>query len=1344
MKHFSLLLLSFFCSLALCLAQDTIEGRIVDAETGEPLPYAKVYTANKIGTLSNLDGYFRLVEHENTKLKITYIGYRQLECTAAEARGVMRMEPLVNQMGQVTVLAYNMSDLVKQIIKELKNSYKKGKKGRELYFYRITFSNGKRHELVEAFLKANAAVNLRNLAITSGIMAGDYATDEAEVGITSTNVHRILEVGAKTFDSYRWQNCIKPFDKVSTFKKYYEASATSIGKGDEEIIKILFKEKDKRKNRNGKGLMVGTAYVRASDKRLLRFDGEVLYQFMNSGLSRVPMDFKFNMEYDYSKGYAEMSTLAIEGGGEFEPNLLSHLSTLNYRTVLFRITEDSLAQKGEHKLGKDMLSVVKHAGYDSELWNNYEVIRRTEREERIAFGENLITRHMMTDRSGKEYLPHEDSTDNQKINDMLLRQKRFAAMIPQEKVFVHMDNNCYFLGDTIWFAAYTRKTNTDRPSDMSKVLYVELLNHDGYLVERKKLHVQNGRANGFFALNKDIQYSGFYELRAYTRWQLNWGVTERPHSLRSRKWFISKELEKQFFRDYEKLYSRVFPVYDQRDGEDKNEASMTLRPLRRQAYRMKAENPIHINLYPEGGSLVEGLPGRVAFEVCREDGEWMEGTVYLTDGKENGPSHPTLHRGRGYFEVTPQAGKRMEVYFISDQGEVATVPLPQAEKSGASLCIEHEGFAWKINCNISADILPEKTGLVVSHEGKVFAFYSPKAQSAKCLFEPPRNISGVFQATLFTEDGKVLADRLFFHRSEGMHTATLQIKGLEEKYCPYAPICFSVEGSEAHRGTRVSLAVREGGTVPGNYDTGNILTEMLLASEIRGFVPEPEWYFESNDSLHRKALDLLMMTQGWRRFKWQDMAVSGNWELTQPREKHLVLKGRVYPANPADPRLREIEDAQILLNPEYSDVPIGATHWEYTKYTANSGKVKTVEKESKHKRKAKNEYDNEYYLHAQLESGEDIFPANDLKTRNGGTFEAQIPDFYGTFTCYLAATPINKYNPYRKFKWKEMSDPEYLTFKELTKSSISPAKTLVLVDYPYPRFVKPYAYHQTHLRKQRNEDTESKLEQGQEYTELSIVDVTEKSRGLLGYSDRYPAFMLDHFDALNATIDAGLYYALNTQMHTQLGDMGLENISGREEDLVSSFKSIGTTDSPKMQRSVGHRMGATPELRLIRTHRETPEDSIYNPKYLMSMPAGIYISKDNMRQYLGLGAIDKSIYYTDYSPRLAGDKRYMTDFPAINIAHYPHASGGQYPVFADRYFRLPGFSETASFYSPDYSKQHPDGNTKDYRRTLYWNPSLKLDENGKASLTIYNNGRTTTPVVETAGQATDGTLLWNE
>ena len=64
------------------------------------------------------------------------------------------------------------------------------------------------------------------------------------------------------------------------------------------------------------------------------------------------------------------------------------------------------------------------------------------------------------------------------------RQDAFGKTIPQEKVYVHLDNTCYFQGDTIWFTAYTRQTNTDRPSEVSGVLYVELLNNDGYLVER--------------------------------------------------------------------------------------------------------------------------------------------------------------------------------------------------------------------------------------------------------------------------------------------------------------------------------------------------------------------------------------------------------------------------------------------------------------------------------------------------------------------------------------------------------------------------------------------------------------------------------------------------------------------------------------------------------------------------------------------------------------------------------------------------------------------------------------------------------------------------------------------
>ena len=97
------------------------------------------------------------------------------------------------------------------------------------------------------------------------------------------------------------------------------------------------------------------------------------------------------------------------------------------------------------------------------------------------------------------------------LNSLAERLERFGREIPQEKVFVHMDNTCYFLGDTIWFSAYTRQTNTDEPSKVSNVLYAELLNEDGYLVERKLIELKEGHGNGYFALSQPLMYSGFYD-----------------------------------------------------------------------------------------------------------------------------------------------------------------------------------------------------------------------------------------------------------------------------------------------------------------------------------------------------------------------------------------------------------------------------------------------------------------------------------------------------------------------------------------------------------------------------------------------------------------------------------------------------------------------------------------------------------------------------------------------------------------------------------------------------------------------------------------------------------------
>ena len=147
--------------------------------------------------------------------------------------------------------------------------------------------------------------------------------------------------------------------------------------------------------------------------------------------------------------------------------------------------------------------------------------------------------------------------------DILYHNVRNAGTaLPQEKVYLHLDNTCYFLGDTIWYKGYVTRTDRGTLTDMSKILYVDLFTPDGYLVERQQLEMTDGTAHGMFVL-QDTLYGGYYELRAYTRWMLNFGQCEYPHIKETENRFYSLKMAKEFFRDYEKLYSRVFPCLQQ-------------------------------------------------------------------------------------------------------------------------------------------------------------------------------------------------------------------------------------------------------------------------------------------------------------------------------------------------------------------------------------------------------------------------------------------------------------------------------------------------------------------------------------------------------------------------------------------------------------------------------------------------------------------------------------------------------------------------------------------------------------------------------------------------------------
>ena len=127
------------------------------------------------------------------------------------------------------------------------------------------------------------------------------------------------------------------------------------------------------------------------------------------------------------------------------------------------------------------------------------------------------------------------------VDSLATRVERFGTGLPQEKVYLHIDNTCYFVGDTIWYKAYVTRSDKGWLTDLSKIMYVELLTPDGYLVERQQLKMEDGTAHGAFTLT-DSLYAGYYELRAYTRWMLNFGRHEHPHSKYTEDMFYNKQM----------------------------------------------------------------------------------------------------------------------------------------------------------------------------------------------------------------------------------------------------------------------------------------------------------------------------------------------------------------------------------------------------------------------------------------------------------------------------------------------------------------------------------------------------------------------------------------------------------------------------------------------------------------------------------------------------------------------------------------------------------------------------------------------------------------------------------
>ena len=461
------------------------------------------------------------------------------------------------------------------------------------------------------------------------------------------------------------------------------------------------------------------------------------------------------------------------------------------------------------------------------------------------------------------------------IREMVNRINLFNRYLPQEKVYLHFDNTAYFMGEKMWFKAYVLRSDNHHATDVSRVLYVELLDRSGNVVETQKLPIgAMGQADGVFDL-RNVLAGGFYEVRAYTRYMLNW--------------------------DSSWLFSRVFPIFETPG----KEGDYSRPSLGKTAWQVRESEKVptkektgisfakpedgNIAFFPEGGHLVENLSCRVAFEIRDRQGLPVNGTGELSCGEECLCSVSTSQNGRGVFSLVAQPGKIYSLNLKDKRGRLYRQELPVAEKEGCSMRLTRSGKPWCVTLNTTTSFAQDSLGIVLTAHGALKHVDVVAGSRSMYLSLPDSAIAdGVNRVSVVNGAGQVLADRLFFQYPRTLKDS-ISVTVKETSLLPSSPINLSFHAPPS---TIFSLSVRDADTEK-NISSLDCENWLLLAGELHGYVSHPEYYFESDDAEHREAADLLMLVQGWRRYDLSQMMGKKNFKIVHPVEKGLSISGRL-------------------------------------------------------------------------------------------------------------------------------------------------------------------------------------------------------------------------------------------------------------------------------------------------------------------------------------------------------------------------------------------------------------------------------------------------------------------
>ena len=422
----------------------------------------------------------------------------------------------------------------------------------------------------------------------------------------------------------------------------------------------------------------------------------------------------------------------------------------------------------------------------------------------------------------------------------------------REKIYLQTDKSFYISGEILWFKSYVVDALKNRFFSLSKVAYVEVLNRESKPVLQGKILLQKGTGSGSFFIPLSLP-TGSYKIRAYTNWMKNFGA------------------------DYyfEKNITIVNTMKRNQDTAQQKTAS------------------IDIQFFPEGGNLVDGVSSMVGFKAVNEFGQGVpvEGEIVDQDKATVARFQSGLF-GMGRFVISPSAGKQYRAYVRVGGNQLTVANFPAVSPKGYTLKVVSDQNNLTVSVTSSYEDDSRPMYLLIHTRGVVKYTNTLPVERGRSSVNIPLSVlgEGISSITLFSASQQPVCERLIFRMPSGLDlSAQSEMEEYQSRKKITTHIRLNNMTGDSSAWTSLAMSVFRIDSLQ-NEEGPDIRSYLYLSSDIRGNIEHPEYYFTHKGEPYESAIENLMLTQGWRRFKWDDVLQNRNpgFEYIPEWTGHLV------------------------------------------------------------------------------------------------------------------------------------------------------------------------------------------------------------------------------------------------------------------------------------------------------------------------------------------------------------------------------------------------------------------------------------------------------------------------